>query len=389
MNHPPIPAMRRVAVSVLALLVILVLPAGAGAQGPLSGERCAVTADTVLSYMDFTAERIRPLQRVVFEDLTGGTNSAVPAGTIIRFYTDALGGPLTFSLPDAPAPTYAFVEVQRPGGTPACGGGGNQQGCAEVSGVWVYAPVTTYHYELPPAVNGGANSTNEFHLTSDGGAGPEESLAIYTNSFEIRFDGVSWAVNPFSGFPGFLMGFEVPFTLWDIGPMNPGDPNDPSDDVRLIPGIYSDIALVDDDMCANNATSFPYRFEREIGAGLQTDRIYAYWPSATYDDFAAAVAGFVVAAEPGPLPTGYALLGARPNPSTGSADIQFVTAAAGPVLLEVMDVLGRTVATLVDDSRPAGTHSARADVSGLPAGAYLLRLRAGGGIATRPMSVTR
>ncbi len=381
--------MSRSALLAVGLAAVLALSDGAGAQGPLSGERCALTADTVLSYIDLTAARPRPLQRIVFEDVTGGTNTTVPAGTVIRFYTDALGGPLTFSLPDAPSPTYAFVEVQRPGGTPACGGGGNQQGCTEVSGVWVYAPVTTYAYELPGSVNSGANSTNEFHLTSDGGAGPEESLATYTNSFEIRFDGVSWAVNPFATFPGYLMGFEVPFTLWDIGPMSPGDSNDPSDDVRLIPGIYSDIATVDDDMCANNASAYPYRFEREIGAGLQTDRIYAYWPTTTYEDFAAAVAGFVVAAEPGPLTTGYALIGARPNPSSGSADVHYVTAAAGPVLLEVIDVLGRTVSTLVDDSRQAGAHSARADVSSLPAGAYLLRLRAGGGVATRSMSVVR
>jgi len=389
MIHPPLPTMRASVVSVLGLVVVLALPAGAGAQGPLSGGRCGVVPDTILGYIDFTPERFRPLQRVVFEDLTGGSNTAVPAGGIIRFYTDPVGGALTFSLPEAPVPTYAFVEVQRPGGLPGCAGDGNQQGCTEVGGVWVYAPVTTYAYELAAAVNGGANATGAYHLTSDGGPGPEESLATYVSAFEIRFDGPSWAVNPFAGFPGFLMGFEVPFTLWDVGPMSPGDVPDPSDDVRLIPGIYSDFATTDEDMCANDATTFPYRFEREIGAGLQTDRIYAYWPLTTYEDFAAAIEDSVVASEPGPLPAGYALLGARPNPAAGSADVHFVTGDAGPVRLDLVDVLGRTVATLVDDHRPAGAHTSRVNVAGLPAGAYLLRLRAGGGVATRPMSVTR
>jgi hypothetical protein len=211
----------------------------------------------------------------------------------------------------------------------------------------------------------------------------------YTNAFEIRFDGPSWAVNPFTGFPGFSMGFEVPFTVWDVGPMNPGDPPNPADDVRLIPALYSDFATVDDDMCANNATTFPYRFEREIGAGLQTDRIYAYWPVMTYDDFAAAIEDSVVASEPPPLPAGYALIGARPNPARASADVSFVTAAAGPVRLDLVDVLGRTVATVVDDTRPAGTHNVRVAVGGLPAGAYLLRMRAGGGVSVRPMAVAR
>jgi hypothetical protein len=375
-------------VALVITLAAATAPAGVAAQ-PGAGGPCGLLTDTVLTYIDFAVQR--PLQRVVFEDLTGGTNTTPPPGTVIRFHTDAIGGPLSFSLPGMPAAVYAFVEHERPGGGLACGGGGNQQGCPEVSGVWVYEPVTTYAYELPDAVNNGANSTDAFHLTSDGGAGPEEALTLgaYTNTYELRFTGPSWSLNPFTGFPGFQWGFQIPFSAWDIGFVAPGEPNDPADDIQLVVGLYSDFATVDSDMCANDATTFPYRFQREPSAGFQTDRIYAYFPAFTYTEFAAAVEKVLVDIEPGPLPEGYALLGARPNPAAAGAVAQYVMGEAGHARLEVFDVLGRRVALLADEMRPAGVSSAMLGADSLPPGAYLLRLMAGGGVASRPMAVAR
>jgi hypothetical protein len=290
-----------------------------------------------------------------------------------------------------PSPVYGFVEHERPGGGPACGGGGNQQGCPEVSGVWVYEPVTTYAYELPDAVNNGANSTDAFHLTSDGGPGPEEALTLgaYINTYELRFTGPSWALNPFTGFPGDSMAFQIPFTAWDIGFVGPGEVNDPSDDIQLVVGLYSDFATVDSDMCANDATTLPYRFQREPSAGFQTDRIYAYFPTFTYAEFAAAVEKVLVDVEPGPLPAGYALIGAQPNPATSVAVVQYVMGEAGHARLELFDVLGRRVGVLADEMRPAGVSSAPLATASLRPGAYVLRLTAGGGVASRTIAVVR
>jgi hypothetical protein len=377
--------MRLATPALLTLAAVLTLAAPARAQN----DRCALLPDTVFSHYDFTVEHPRALQRVVFEDLTGGANTTVPAGTVIRFYSDPVGGPYVFGLPGGPTPAYAFVEVQRPGGAPACGGG-NQQGCAETGGVWVYTQETTYAYEVATAVNRGANSTNEFHLTSAGGAGPEGSLAPYTNAYEIRFDQTSWATNPFADPAiGSGWGFEVPFSLWDIGPVEPLGTNDPGDDVRMLPGIFSDVATAPEDMCANNATSLPYRFLGEPGAGMQTDRVYAYYATTSYDEFAAAAAEAIVASEPEPLPAGFALRGARPNPARGAAHVAYAVGEAGPVRLEVLDALGRRVALLVDGVRPAGEHRAAVDAAGLRGGVYLLRMTAGGGVATSRLSVVR
>ncbi|MBF8295796.1 MAG: hypothetical protein HW389_2341 [Bacteroidetes bacterium] len=79
-------------------------------------------------------------------------------------------------------------------------------------------------------------------------------------------------------------------------------------------------------------------------------------------------------------------MGAEPELS----ELSFVT-------LRVFDILGREVATLVNDVRSPGTHVVRWDALGQPSGIYLYRLQArvmSGGqgralIATKKMLVVR
>lgn len=67
------------------------------------------------------------------------------------------------------------------------------------------------------------------------------------------------------------------------------------------------------------------------------------------------------------------------NPAMGCADLVFSTPAGGEVSLLVFDLSGRSVATLVDGSLPAGEHEASwAAGDGVPSGVYLVVLRAGG-----------
>ena len=82
-------------------------------------------------------------------------------------------------------------------------------------------------------------------------------------------------------------------------------------------------------------------------------------------------------------------LAAEPNPFADRATISFETAEAGPVRLTVYDALGRAVATLVDDVRPAGASSVTFDAAPLAAGAYLVRLETAGASATQLVTLTR
>ena len=85
----------------------------------------------------------------------------------------------------------------------------------------------------------------------------------------------------------------------------------------------------------------------------------------------------------------FALDAPRPNPSAGITRLRFETAAAGPVRLSVVDMLGREVVVAVDGERAAGAHHADLDVAALPAGAYVVRLSADGQQATQRLTVVR
>ncbi|MBO6574897.1 MAG: M36 family metallopeptidase [Rhodothermales bacterium] len=66
-----------------------------------------------------------------------------------------------------------------------------------------------------------------------------------------------------------------------------------------------------------------------------------------------------------------------PDPFNGSTTLSFSIPTAGPVRLTAHDMLGRHIATLVDDTRDAGSHSVMLDASTWASGVYLVRLDTG------------
>jgi len=73
-------------------------------------------------------------------------------------------------------------------------------------------------------------------------------------------------------------------------------------------------------------------------------------------------------------PEEYALLGAYPNPFNPVSTIRYALPEAGKVLLQVYDISGRLVSTLVDGQRAAGNHEATFDAGNLASGVYIYRL---------------
>lgn len=102
-------------------------------------------------------------------------------------------------------------------------------------------------------------------------------------------------------------------------------------------------------------------------------------------------AGIVSAEDPASVPSALRLEQSFPNPTSGVATIRFhVPPSDGtPVRLDVLDVLGRRVATLVDGSLSSGSHETRFDTADLPAGLYLYRLSIGQGVTARRLLVVR
>ncbi len=89
-----------------------------------------------------------------------------------------------------------------------------------------------------------------------------------------------------------------------------------------------------------------------------------------------------------PLPAQTALLPNYPNPFNASTQISYRLSVPGTVRLEIYNILGQPVRTLVDEVQPAGTHQVSwdgRDQRGAPvaAGVYLSRLQYTGGVQTQ------
>jgi len=67
-----------------------------------------------------------------------------------------------------------------------------------------------------------------------------------------------------------------------------------------------------------------------------------------------------------------------PNPFNPATMIRFSVPADGYVSLKVFDVLGREVATLLNEYRAAGTHQVNFNATNLPTGIYFTRLATAG-----------
>ena len=89
------------------------------------------------------------------------------------------------------------------------------------------------------------------------------------------------------------------------------------------------------------------------------------------------------------LPEKVALRQNYPNPFNPTTRLQFDLPAASHVSLQVVDLLGRTVRTVVDEVRMAGSHEVVFDAQNLPSGIYLMRLEAGNEVRVRQMTLLR
>ena len=90
--------------------------------------------------------------------------------------------------------------------------------------------------------------------------------------------------------------------------------------------------------------------------------------------------------------TEFSLTRIAPNPTTGLTNIEFVVPKTATVSVEVMDVQGRQVASLVNGTFQPGRYQAlwsgQADGRAVPAGLYFIRMRAPGIQMTRRVSMT-
>jgi hypothetical protein len=88
-------------------------------------------------------------------------------------------------------------------------------------------------------------------------------------------------------------------------------------------------------------------------------------------------------------PVELALRPSEPNPVQSAALLRFSLPADAATTLDLLDVRGRKVRTLLEGRYAAGPHELRWSRGSLPSGVYFLRLRAGGEIETRKLILVR
>ena len=92
---------------------------------------------------------------------------------------------------------------------------------------------------------------------------------------------------------------------------------------------------------------------------------------------------------PAPMPTSYSLKQNFPNPFNPTTVISYQLSANSFVMLKVFDVLGREIATLVNERQEPGSCRVTWNASSFPSGVYFYRLQVGGFAQTNKMLLIR
>ena len=90
-----------------------------------------------------------------------------------------------------------------------------------------------------------------------------------------------------------------------------------------------------------------------------------------------------------PVANNYYLFQNYPNPFNPTTIIKYKIPESGLITIKVYDVLGREIATLVNEEKPVGSYEIKFDASGLPSGVYFYQLKAGNFIKTNKMILIR
>ena len=78
-----------------------------------------------------------------------------------------------------------------------------------------------------------------------------------------------------------------------------------------------------------------------------------------------------------------------PNPFNPSTKISYSIKEEGLVTLKVYDILGKEIATLVNENKPAGIYEVEFNASALPSGMYIYKIQSGSFTDVKKMLLTK
>ena len=89
------------------------------------------------------------------------------------------------------------------------------------------------------------------------------------------------------------------------------------------------------------------------------------------------------------MPDGYSLLQNYPNPFNPTTKIHYTLPNSGYVQLSIFNIIGNKIANLVDQFKPAGSHTVSWDGSAYTSGEYLCQIKTGGYTQTKKMLLVK
>ncbi len=243
----------------------------------------------------------------------------------------------------------------------------------------------------PPAIQiflGGMQMdslADEFlYLTRSSLGGETDELIARTSGNNIQFlpketgkdyQDILYIPGIFSGYP-------------DAAIYDGGMESDSLPDIRLIgPNVNESFGFSDRGRMAvgdiNDDGFYDIFMVKEIDSNdaFLSSRMYSYSPNSGI---------LPISNEEIEIPGEYRLSQNYPNPFNPSTNIEFKLGSSSVVTLKIYDVLGREIATLIDNQRlNGGVHQATFNASSLASGIYLYRLEAGSFIQTRKMMLIK
>jgi hypothetical protein len=249
-----------------------------------------------------------------------------------------------------------------------------------------------YEQDAPDLFIGLYDWRGKFHGGLPGGSTPDYHIRFSQNV--LRLDGLN--INLMYAYPdgvkpnpnyawvqkivgsGYTVEAKIPFTMFA---------NARAGDKLFVPKEGMRIPIDFEINDRDNKTAADYRDGMLCYSPLNNDNSYADMWHWTYTWIGNLMKPVSSVTQLNSVPGKYTLLQNYPNPFNPSTVIKYSIEKAGQVYLRVYDLLGREVATLVDDNQPVGTYTVTFNTAGqnFSSGVYFYRLESGSFVATHKL----